>query len=40
MSSMERDLAAMHTAVNSLYEKQKQLEAFLATLPAGDKYAV
>jgi len=36
---MERDLTAMHTLVNSLNEKQKQLEAFLATLPAGDKYA-
>jgi hypothetical protein len=39
MSSMERDVTAMHALVNSLYEKQKQLEAFLATLPAGDKYA-
>ena len=39
MSSMERDLTAMHRAVNSLYDKQKQLEAILAALPAGDKYA-
>ena len=39
MSSMERDLTAMHTTIVSLNEKQKQLEAFLATLPAGDKYA-
>ncbi len=39
MSGMERDLTAMHETVNSLNEKQKQLEAVLAALPAGEKYA-
>ena len=39
MSQMETDVTAMHKAVNSLYEKQKQLEAIHAALPAGDKFA-
>ncbi len=39
MSTMEADVTAMHKAVNSLYDKQKQLEALLPTLPAGDKFA-
>jgi hypothetical protein len=36
---MEREVATMHQLVNSLYEKQKQLEAILAALPPGDEYA-
>ncbi|HSP89451.1 MAG TPA: hypothetical protein VLN08_01005, partial [Vicinamibacterales bacterium] len=39
MSGMEREVAAMHRLVNSLYEQQKQLEAVLAALPPGDEYA-
>ncbi len=39
MSSMESDLTAMHKTVNSLHEKQTQLEAVVKALPAGDKYA-
>jgi len=39
MSGMEREVATMHQLVNSLYEKQKQLEAILAALPPGDEYA-
>ena len=39
MSSMESDLTAMHKAVNSLYEKQTQLAAIVAALPADDKFA-
>lgn len=39
MSSMEGELAAMHTLINSLHEKQTQLEAILASLPAGDQFA-
>ena len=35
---METELTAMHRMVNSLYEKQKQLESLLGSLPAGDKY--
>jgi len=38
MLGMESELAAMHRMVNSLYEKQKQLEALLGSLPAGDKF--
>jgi hypothetical protein len=34
---MERELAAMHRLVNSLYDQQKQLEAVLEALPAGDR---
>jgi hypothetical protein len=29
----------MHKTVNTLHEKQTQIEALLATLPAGDKFA-
>ncbi len=39
MSSMENALRAMHKTVNSLFEKRTQLEAILASLPSGDKYA-
>jgi photosystem II stability/assembly factor-like uncharacterized protein len=38
MLSLETELTAMHQMINSLYEKQKQLESLLASLPAGDKY--
>ncbi len=39
MLGMESELTAMHRMINSLYEKQKQLESLLVSLPAGDKYA-
>ena len=39
MLSMETELTAMHRMVNSLYEKQKQLESLLSSLP-GEKFAV
>jgi hypothetical protein len=39
MSSMENELASMHRTVNELYDKQKQLESLLTSLPAGDKFA-
>lgn len=39
MSNMEAELTTMHRTVNSLYEKQKQLESVLASLPAGDRFA-
>ena len=39
MLGMETELTAMHRLTNSLYEKQKQLEALLASLPAGDKFS-
>ncbi len=39
MSSMENELASMHRTVNDLYDKQKQLESLLTSLPAGDKFA-
>jgi len=39
MSSMESDLSSMHRMVNSLYEKQKQLESLLSALPTGDKFS-
>jgi hypothetical protein len=39
MLSMENELIAMHRMVNSLYEKQKQLESLLGSLPAGMKFA-
>jgi hypothetical protein len=38
MSNMERDITAMHKTVNSLYEKQAQLDGLLKTFPSGDKY--
>jgi photosystem II stability/assembly factor-like uncharacterized protein len=39
MMSMENELSAMHRMINSLYEKQKQLESLLPSLPSGEKYA-
>ncbi len=39
MLGMETELTAMHRLTNSLYEKQKQLESLLASLPAGDKFS-
>jgi photosystem II stability/assembly factor-like uncharacterized protein len=39
MSAMETELTAMHHMINSLYEKQKQLESLLGSLPAGEKYS-
>lgn len=37
MWDMEDALAAMHRLVNDLYDKQKQLESLLGSLPSGDK---
>jgi hypothetical protein len=39
MFGMENELRTMHNLVNSLYEKQKQLEGLLGTLPKTDKFA-
>lgn len=39
MTTMENEVATMHRMVNNLYEKQKQLESILASLPADAKYA-
>jgi hypothetical protein len=39
MLNMETELTAMHRMVNSLYEKQKQLESLLGSLPAGEKFS-
>jgi len=39
MLSMETELIAMHKMINSLYQKQQQLESLLSSLPTGDKYA-
>jgi len=39
MLAMENELATMHRMVNSLYEKQKQLESLLGSMPAGEKFA-
>ena len=39
MLDMENELTSMHRMVNSLYEKQKQLESLLSSLPAGDKFS-
>ena len=39
MLGMETELASMHRLVNSLFEKQKQLESLLSSLPAGDKFS-
>jgi hypothetical protein len=36
---METELTAMHRLTNSLYEKQKQLDALLASLPTADKFS-
>ncbi|MFM9904806.1 MAG: glycosyl hydrolase [Pyrinomonadaceae bacterium] len=38
MSAMEGDLASMHGLVNSLYEKQQQLDSLIKSLPADAKY--
>jgi len=39
MLGMETELTAMHRLVNRLYEKQKQLESLLGSLPAGEKFS-
>jgi hypothetical protein len=39
MSGMETELTTMHRMVNSLYEKQKQLESLLGSSLAADKYS-
>jgi hypothetical protein len=39
MLDMENALASMHRMVNNLYEKQKQLESLLKSLPAEDKFS-
>jgi hypothetical protein len=39
MLGMETALTGMHRMINSLYEKQKQLESLLGSLPAGEKFA-
>jgi len=39
MWGMENELTTMHRMVNDLYDKQKQLESLLSSLPAGDKYS-
>ncbi|MFN7999596.1 MAG: glycosyl hydrolase [Acidobacteriota bacterium] len=39
MLGMETELATMHRLINSLYEKQKQLDSLLVSLPATDKFA-
>ncbi len=39
MTAMEADLIKMHTMVNDLYGKQKQLESLLESLPSGDKFS-
>ena len=38
MSDMEMEVTSMHRMVNSLYEKQKQLDSLLASLPEGEKF--
>jgi photosystem II stability/assembly factor-like uncharacterized protein len=40
MSSMETELTLMHRMINSLFEKQKQLESLLKSMPAGAKFDV
>jgi len=39
MARMETDVTAIHKAANSLFEKLTQLEAIVAALPPGDKFA-
>jgi len=39
MLGMETELASMHRMINSLYEKQKQFESLLGSLPSGEKFA-
>jgi len=38
MSGMEAEVTTMHRMVNSLYEKQKQLDSLLSSLPKEAKY--
>jgi photosystem II stability/assembly factor-like uncharacterized protein len=38
MTGMEREVNTMHRKVNSLYEKQKQLESLIGSMPEGDKF--
>ena len=38
MLGMETELTAMHKMINSLYQKQQQLESLLSSLPAGEKF--
>lgn len=39
MLGMETELITMHRMINSLYEKQKQLESLLSSMPANDKFS-
>lgn len=39
MFGMETELTSMHRMINRLFEKQKQLESLLSSLPAGDKFS-
>src|SRR5258705_13123765 len=39
MLGMETELSSMHRMINSLYEKQKQLESLLSALTTGDKFS-
>jgi photosystem II stability/assembly factor-like uncharacterized protein len=39
MLGMETELTSMHRMVNSLYEKQKQLESLLSALPKDEKFS-
>jgi photosystem II stability/assembly factor-like uncharacterized protein len=39
MLGMETELTSMHRMVNSLYEKQKQLESLLTSIPKADKFS-
>ncbi len=38
MLSRENELTTMHRMVNDLYDKQKQLESLINSIPAGNKY--
>ncbi|HRH44509.1 MAG TPA: hypothetical protein PKY82_22930, partial [Pyrinomonadaceae bacterium] len=38
MSQMETELTTMHKMVNSLYEKQKQLDGLISSLPDNEKF--
>jgi hypothetical protein len=35
---MENELSSMHRMINSLFEKQKQLESLISSLPATEKF--
>jgi hypothetical protein len=39
MFGMETELTSMHRMVNKLYEKQRQLESLLTSLPAGERFS-